>query len=243
MSLASHFQSRIDAWSRLHAGAMLLAVSAYLIWREPTILAALGGLSFGMFAYRLRIEWQLKSSWGGAANWVTAARLSLLFLLLTVGQSWPDLVIGGLALLTLVTDGLDGYLARKYQTQSLFGEYLDKETDAFFVMSLGLLAWHHSKIGIWVLGLGLLRYAYVLALIFFKPAEKKESRSFFGQLVAVILMSTLIACFVLPRIIYEPALMLVSGLTVYSFGKSFWGMSRRTGVKQVPQKVKEVVKV
>ncbi|MEM7374495.1 MAG: CDP-alcohol phosphatidyltransferase family protein [Bacteroidota bacterium] len=235
-------QLKIEQWSRFHAGIIIIAVIGFILGSSPLPIALLGLSSFAAYWYLNRESWQALSKWGGAANLVTAARLLTLVLIGIWGHHLGNWIVGGLALIVLLTDGLDGYLARKYQTQSLFGEYFDKETDAFFVMMLGSLAWYEGYVGPWILSLGLLRYVYVFLLIFVKPPEKKESRSFRGQLIAVILMSSLIGCFWLPEWLYMPALVIVSALVFYSFGMSFWGMistNRRASVQT--KKKKEAV--
>lgn len=205
---------------------MLLA--AGLAWGlgHAAPFAALGLVSFIVFFLYNRPAWQPLSWWGGPANLVTALRLSGLLVLAAVGHTWHPWTLAGVALLILVTDGLDGYLARRFRTQSLFGEYFDKETDAFFVLVMSTQLALMDRIGAWVIGLGLLRYVYVLALIYFKPPMRKEGRSFFGQVVAVLLMLSLILGWVLPPAWYLPGQVAVALVVVYSFGRSFVAMRR-----------------
>jgi len=95
------------------------------------------------------------------------------------------------------------------------------ETDAFFVFALSCILYHQEKVGWWILGIGCLRYFYFIVLLFFKPKEQKESRDYFAQVIAVILMGSLVSGFLLPQIIYFPALVIAGGLVCFSFGKSF----------------------
>ena len=69
---------------------------------------------------------------------------------------------GGAALL-LGLDGIDGAIARGQRLASAFGARFDLEVDAGMVLTLSALALALGKAGPWVLGLGLLRYAFVLA--------------------------------------------------------------------------------
>ena len=69
---------------------------------------------------------------------------------------------GGAALL-LGLDGIDGAIARGQRLASAFGARFDLEVDAGMVLALSALALALGKAGPWVLGLGLLRYAFVLA--------------------------------------------------------------------------------
>jgi len=156
------------------------------------------------------------------ANLVTFLRLILLFAIGFYFSQMPPLLVGIIALVVLLMDGLDGYLARKYQTSSLFGEYLDMETDAFYVLGMTSILYQLDYFGHWILAIGLLRYVYFLVLKNVKPPAQKEARVFRARLIAVILMATLAACLILPSAIYEPAMGIASVLVVYSFGESFW---------------------
>ena len=69
---------------------------------------------------------------------------------------------GGAALL-LGLDGIDGAIARRQRLTSAFGARFDLEVDAGMVLALSALALALGKAGPWVLGLGLLRYGFVLA--------------------------------------------------------------------------------
>lgn len=222
--IATQDQLQIQRWTRQHAIAVLVGVGLSLYWQvlSPFILTVL--ISFVAYTGLNQKIWKPLSWWGGGANWVTASRLVALLGTLGFADQINDFIIGAIALVIVITDGLDGYLARKYKTQSIFGEFFDKETDACFVMGMTLLIYQKGFTGSWILLLGLLRYFYVLTLIWVKPPEKKETRSFRGQLIAVLLMLSLITCFWLPETWYLPILMLISALVFYSFGKSFLEM-------------------
>jgi phosphatidylglycerophosphate synthase len=103
----------------------------------------------------------------GAANQVTLLRGALVALLAgLIGEpahtALPALVTA-VATGTAVLDGVDGWLARRTDRASAFGARFDMETDALLIMVLAVLAWQFGKAGIWVLGSGLLRYAFVAA--------------------------------------------------------------------------------
>jgi phosphatidylglycerophosphate synthase len=63
--------------------------------------------------------------------------------------------------LTLLLDGVDGWLARRTGTASAFGARFDLETDALLIAVLALLLWQAQKAGLWVLGAGALRYVFM----------------------------------------------------------------------------------
>ena len=67
------------------------------------------------------------------------------------------------AIVMIVLDGVDGWLARRSRMTSAFGARFDVETDAVFVMAMSILVWQHGKAGAWVLLGGMMRYAFVMA--------------------------------------------------------------------------------
>jgi phosphatidylglycerophosphate synthase len=103
----------------------------------------------------------------GAANWVTMLRgvlvaqaASLIAEPALVAVAWT---VVGLTAAVAVLDGLDGYLARQARMTSVFGARFDMEIDAFFMLVLCLVVWRHDKAGSWVIAIGLMRYAFVMA--------------------------------------------------------------------------------
>jgi phosphatidylglycerophosphate synthase len=67
------------------------------------------------------------------------------------------------AMIASALDGVDGWSARRTGMSSSYGARFDMETDALLILVLSLLAWQFDKAGAWVLGSGLLRYAFVAA--------------------------------------------------------------------------------
>lgn len=104
----------------------------------------------------------------GWANRVTLAR-GCLIALMTGTLADPDLLarhampLAALALLALVLDGVDGWVARRTSTLSDFGARFDMELDAFLILVLCLALLLLDKAGLWVLAIGAMRYAFVMA--------------------------------------------------------------------------------
>ena len=63
----------------------------------------------------------------------------------------------------LALDGVDGWAARREGLASPFGARFDMEVDALLVLALAGLAFGLGKAGPWVIAIGLMRYAFVLA--------------------------------------------------------------------------------
>lgn len=109
----------------------------------------------------------------GPANGVTLLRalLACLFaglVLQVAGEAGPlppetAWCFTALALLALLLDGLDGFLARRQGLSSAFGARFDMEVDAATILLLSLLAWLLDKAGGWILLAGALRYLFLAA--------------------------------------------------------------------------------
>ena len=211
----------IDQWMTVHSFLIIIGLITTILTNSVGLLLVISVFSFANFYYRYYQQQGSVSFAFEAANLVSSARLLLLFFLLAFFPFLDFRQISILALLILASDGLDGYLARRFNTVSEFGAYLDMETDAFYVLTMSYLIYSLDLLGIWVLTLGLIRYVYYLLIRFLKPPEQKERRSFIAQFIAVFMMGSLISCFVLPPDSYQPIVILASVLLAYSFGRDF----------------------
>ncbi|MET0828227.1 MAG: CDP-alcohol phosphatidyltransferase family protein [Microbacterium sp.] len=102
----------------------------------------------------------------GPANAVTAVRSTLVGLItalavtsFTTPISVPLLI--GLTVSALALDAVDGWIARRTHSTSELGARFDMEVDAFLLLVLS--AYVAQDLGWWVLTIGLLRYAFVVA--------------------------------------------------------------------------------
>ena len=103
----------------------------------------------------------------GPANHVTMVRAMLAALVASlVAEPVVARVAAtgtAVAIVMIVLDGVDGWLARRSRMTSAFGARFDVETDAVFLMAMSILVWQHGKAGAWVLVGGMMRYAFVMA--------------------------------------------------------------------------------
>jgi phosphatidylglycerophosphate synthase len=97
----------------------------------------------------------------GAANRVTLVRAALVggvAALVADGLAQPAgitaLVV--LAVVALVLDGVDGWVARRTGTASALGARFDMEVDAFLILLLSIDV--ARSVGVWVLAIGVARY-------------------------------------------------------------------------------------
>lgn len=169
-------------------------------------LFAAGVVSFGAFI-ALGRPFSISKLDFGLANTITLSRLLLTLALFFVGlASGSGIAIFVIALLVLIADGFDGWAARKRNESSEFGEYFDKETDAFFMLVLCLLAYFQQKAGAWIILPGLLRYLFVVVLVWLKPEIKKEYRSRWARVIYVTMVIALLGVFITPAWFYNPLL-------------------------------------
>lgn len=91
---------------------------------------------------------------------VIAERLFGNVLVLDSQMRWLVVVAATVALLS---DGIDGWAARRSGMASDFGAHFDMEVDALFLLALSMLVYATGEIGAWVMASGVLRYAFVLS--------------------------------------------------------------------------------
>lgn len=82
------------------------------------------------------------------------------------------------ALLAMILDGIDGWLARRGRLASAFGARFDMEADALLVMGLTLAVLARGRAGPWVLIAGALRYIFLLGAMVWAPLAAPLPPSF-----------------------------------------------------------------
>ncbi|QTN40548.1 CDP-alcohol phosphatidyltransferase family protein [Marinobacter salsuginis] len=140
----------------------------------------------------------------GWANRATLLRGCLVIVLVALAPFAEHLadnlwLYGWMALLALILDGVDGKVARATGSESDFGARFDMELDALFILGLSIAVLALGKAGIWVLALGLIRYAFVAAGHFAKWLNAPLPDSFRRKTVCVWQIVTLLVA-VLPPI-------------------------------------------
>lgn len=212
-------------WATYHAAALTAATGLTLLTGHLSVVLAVGATSFAALLLGSWRAWTPRGRFGWA-NGLTAVRLVGL---IALAAGYPALTAAGqpvalLGLGLLALDGVDGTLARRQGDASEFGEFFDKETDAFFLLVLCLLGVLHGLLPGWAVGLGLLRYGFVLVLPFARRRAPKETRSTWARFVyAGVMLALLVAFLPLPGLA-EPLVLLTGLAMTYSFGQSFWWM-------------------
>jgi phosphatidylglycerophosphate synthase len=138
------------------------------------------------------------SSMPGPANVVTGARFALAGAVgvaaLADGPRW---LLGALVTLALLTDLVDGRLARATGTVSELGARLDQEADALLILVLSAVA--ATDLGWWVLAIGLARYVFGAVFALVPQLRTPPTRPrFWCKTVAVLVGVVLATVVVLP---------------------------------------------
>ena len=141
---------------------LLVALSLEIFW----LWIVLALLVFGYYIQQMPKHVPKMSLRLGYANWVSISRLIIIFVLVIWPKQLDSITLFILFLIVVCMDGLDGYLARRFNQTTEAGAMLDMEIDAFFVV---ILCWWHvneGTIDTWILVPGCMRYLY--EIIFFK---------------------------------------------------------------------------
>lgn len=215
----------VEWWSLVNAGGIIAAavVSGIVgaVW--PIIVGGMGLL--GGLILVMRGQWTPEGDFG-TANAVTTVRIGL-FVLLPVAATAGASVLISLCLGILVTDAVDGWLARKTGRSSTFGSFFDKESDALFLLILCGLAAFRGRLPLWILGAGLLRYLFVVLLFFIPRSEKTEERSNLARYIYGGMIAALLFSFLPYPSLYQPVVIGATGLLAGSFVYSLWALIRR----------------
>ena len=193
----------------------------------PTVTIILFGL--GLWSAILLLTWRglvwhphLKF---GPANGVTLYRsagtvliASLIPVAGLLSAQWLWLVTV-FAVLLLSLDGIDGYLARRTRLVSDFGARFDMEIDALLILTISVFLWQSGETGLWIVSLGLMRYAFVLAGLWLQPLSGELFPSFRRKLVCVIQLVAL--CAILSPLISPPLSSLVGVIALICLTGSF----------------------
>jgi phosphatidylglycerophosphate synthase len=208
-------------------GVAVLATALALPFSGPRPVVAAGVVYLVAAAVAIaRLDRYPKTRFG-IANTVTLVRLvgAAVFagfavepaLLAGAAAAWAALA-AALALLSL--DGVDGFFARRQGLESAYGARFDMEVDALFILVLALIAWRLGETGVWVLGLGLLRYAFVAAAWIWPPLDRPLPWSRRRKTVCVIQVAVLTA--LLAPVVVPP----VSGwLAASAFAALVWSFA------------------
>jgi phosphatidylglycerophosphate synthase len=214
--------TQLSLW--LVAGSVLALSSAvFVAGVNPVRLSVVGigfllAASFTLWLFRRGFPHPTL----GAGNLVTLARMALIVSLLAAvsGGARPWLVVA-VASVALALDGVDGWLARRNDRVSSFGETLDMEVDSAFTVILAASAMVAGTIGPVVLLLALPRYLFVGASWVWPWLKGSLPESLARKVICVVQVIALIALQVpgLLGVLTTPLVLVVGGALLWSFGR------------------------
>ncbi|MCC6009071.1 MAG: CDP-alcohol phosphatidyltransferase family protein [Rhodobacteraceae bacterium] len=174
----------------------------------------------------------------GACNGVTLLRAAMVSVLAAAlllpmraddaGLAWA---LAALALAALLLDGVDGWAARRARLTSGFGARFDMEVDVVFALVLAIMVWQGGTVGIWVLALGLLHPAFLLASLIWPALRAPLPDARWRKVLCVAQMLALIAL-ITPAMPAALAPWLAAGILavlVAGFGRDIFWLVRRAG--------------
>jgi len=179
-------------------------------------IAAAGMVSFLFLVLGHWRKWTPQEKFG-FGNQVTLIRITCVLLLSFFWETITNNIIVLVGLIIFLLDILDGWLARRFKLSSEFGDHFDKESDAFFMLTLCLLAIFNDRLGEWILIVGILRYVFVLAIPILNTKESKEQKSVRGRYIAGIAFFALLASFLPMQGFYQPFAIIATILIISSF--------------------------
>lgn len=170
----------------------------------------------------------------GWANRVTLTRAVLVAIV--AGSLAADAFLSAIwqwltiAVVALLLDGIDGWIARRTHSHSGFGARFDMELDAFLILLLCVGLLQLESIGMWVLLIGGMRYLFVAASWQFSWLTQPLFESFRRKLVCVWqVMALLLALTPLTSHLASTLLALSALLaSAYSFGYDVWWLRKQS---------------
>ncbi|WP_078872394.1 CDP-alcohol phosphatidyltransferase family protein [Streptomyces sp. NRRL S-337] len=240
MAVQEHFDTRAlgpDTTAGMGVQLLVLEVLCRLVG-----LGTAGWLTGSAFAV---VTWAvltlaLRRSWTGPfgpANRVTLARAILVGgVTALVADSFdrraPVAVLTALATVALILDAVDGQVARRTGTATPLGARFDMEVDAFLI--LVLCVYVAMPLGVWVLAIGLMRYAFVAASWLWPWLRGALPPSMARKTVAALQGVVLVVAGagIVPRAVAGAAVATALALLVWSFGRDVrWLWRVRTGAR------------
>ncbi|MEU4246913.1 CDP-alcohol phosphatidyltransferase family protein [Amycolatopsis sp. NPDC026612] len=209
-------------------------------------IAMVTGLTFGA-ALVLLTSWGLRRAGRpafGPADWITFARATLVGCAaeLIADGGRPVAWLVGLVAVALLLDGFDGQVARRTGTASEFGARFDMEVDAFLILLLCVQV--SRTLGLWVLAIGLMRYAFVAASWAMPwltaPLYPSMARKTVAAIQGVVLVAAVSE--LLSFAVTLAAVAVALGSLVWSFGRDVVWLARHRVAERRPGGIVEITR-
>lgn len=208
-------------WGAFHALSCLLGVFVFAVKGTSVILAALTTFSF-IFLFKAQYDkLVVNGPLGGLANQITLVRLILVLVSLI---SLPALTLESASFLFLtivLLDVLDGHIARRLESNSLFGMHFDMEVDASFVLLAGCYFYTTNSLGLILLLPGALRYFYCITKFLFPKRHYVEQKNRLVSYAAGVNFTLLTIATLVSGTMQNTILLLSCFIVCLSFSLSF----------------------
>ena len=206
-----------------------LAFSASQVFGSATIsVVVFGAIATGV-GYGLSHHYPHDAL--GLSNATTLIRAALVAFLCGAvfapeASAW---IVFGVALVALILDGFDGWLARRSGLVSAFGARFDMETDAGLAAALSVWLLASGTTGPEILVLGFMRYAFVVASFFWATLNADLPESFRRKAICVVQISALVVlvCPLTPDPILLAVGVIAALLLTWSFLLDILWLARR----------------
>jgi len=136
-----------------------------------------------------------------------------------------------LSLISLILDGIDGYLSRFLRQYTYFGETFDQEVDNFLIFILSFSLVYNYSYSILIMCVPIYRYMFLALVKYGYISNENLPRSVFRKAICVLMTITLILCnylYTFDSII--DLLYVIIILLTYSFIKDTIWLYRRNSV-------------
>lgn len=217
LAVASALTLVLCAWLASSAAWVIGAVTAYM---------ALAAVVYGFWiwtAARTGTERRGDFGWANRVTLVRAALVAVLAGVLVVPEivQRHGMVIASLAIVAIALDGLDGWLARMVDDATRYGARFDMEIDALLILVLSIAVLLADRAGAWVLAIGSMRYAFVVAGRMLPWLQGDLPPSTWRKVVCVAQGIVLAVALVpwLPVPLVQSALVLSLAVLIHSFGR------------------------
>lgn len=212
-----NFSKFYQNWKFVHSFTNLIGMILATWLGDTTIWLFTQIVSFSFLLANISKSLAFKPLKIGYANCVTLFRLLIVLCLGFLSAGFHDFVLFAVFLFAICLDGIDGFLARKFNQSSKEGEIFDMEVDSFMVL---LLCWIHysvNGVGWWILIPGSLRYSFEFINLGIKNHGLFEVPKRVRSTVAVIFFLSLLIPFIFDQTISDYFLVGSSFLIFLSF--------------------------
>ncbi|MEQ8239104.1 MAG: CDP-alcohol phosphatidyltransferase family protein [Cyclobacteriaceae bacterium] len=218
-----NFDKFYKKWVLISAIIHLIGLTLSFTLGSPAIWVTLTVILFGIYLIKITYHLPALPLIYGYANWVSILRLLMVLTAFSLHNAINDIYLFSIFTVSIVLDGFDGFLARKFNQETPQGAILDMETDALMVLVLAYIHISNAQIPAWILLPASFRYIYAWIILFTTNDQKKELvPKIVRATIAVIFFSALLLPFISDSLFMEVIVHISGVLIMLSFASSFY---------------------